>query len=429
MIDPRDGTVDAWAVVDLGFGDAGKGSVVDFLVRDRGAGLVVRFNGGAQAGHNVVTADGRHHTFAQFGAGSFVDGVQTHLGAAFVLHPGGLAVEARRLERVGVADPLGRLTVDARAAVITPFQQAACRLRELGRGPRAHGTTGVGVGEVRLDEASGCDDGVTAADLRSVDGLRTKLERQRARKLEEMAELRYLPGADDEYAVLADRGMVQIVLETWRSIPIAVLDPEASRERIAAARRVVLEGAQGVLLDQRWGFHPHTTWSDCTFAGALAEVPDRAVCRLGVTRAYATRHGLGPFPTGCDWRLPEPHNASDGWQGDFRVGPLDGVLLRYARQVVGSVDGVVVTCVDRVAEVPEWQVCVGYDTPEGPIDDLELGEPDDWAWREALGQQLASVQPRLAALDPVPYVAEVVQAPVVLTSVGPTASDKRWQGR
>ena len=90
----------AWIVVDLGFGDAGKGGVTDFLARDQRADLVVRFNGGAQAGHNVVTPDGRHHTFSQFGAGTFA-GVRTALGPAFLLHPLAMVVEAEHLVRAG----------------------------------------------------------------------------------------------------------------------------------------------------------------------------------------------------------------------------------------------------------------------------------------------------------------------------------------
>src|ERR1700734_1777495 len=116
-------------VVDLGFGDAGKGLVTDFLVRSLGAGLVVRWNGGAQAGHNVVAPDGRHHTFAQIGAGTFVPGVRTHLAERTIVHPTALGVEAARLAEIGVPDALDRLSVSERALVITPFHQAANRLR------------------------------------------------------------------------------------------------------------------------------------------------------------------------------------------------------------------------------------------------------------------------------------------------------------
>jgi adenylosuccinate synthase len=419
---------DTWIVVDLGFGDCGKGTIVDFLVRDREADLVVRFNGGAQAGHNVITADGRHHTFAQFGAGTFVPGVGTHLGPQFVLHPGAVAVEARVLERVGVRDALSRLTVDERAPVVTPFQQAAGRLRELGRGAHGHGTTGVGVGEVRLDQAMGCDDVVYTADLRSQDVLADKLERQRQRKREEMDELRDVPGTDDELQVLADRDLVRVVLDTWHMLRLQVLDPDAAARRIAGAKRLVMEGAQGVLLDQRWGFHPYTTWSDCTFEGAEALIAGRERFRLGVVRAYATRHGPGPFPSEQPhWPLPEPHNANHGWQGRFRVGALDGVLLRYATTVVGGVDGTALTCLDRIREIPTgFRVCVGYTTPDGPVDRLAPGDADDWSHREELGRRLMDVVPQLEEAEPEAFVTHHA-GEVVLTSAGTTAKEKRWR--
>ena len=138
-------------VVDLGFGDAGKGLVTDALVRRDGAGLVVRYNGGAQAGHNVVTREGQHHTFAQFGAGSFVPGVRTFLAHPFVLHPTALLVEGDLLRARGVGDIFERLRVSERARVITPFHQAMNRLRELARGEARHGSCGVGVGETVQD--------------------------------------------------------------------------------------------------------------------------------------------------------------------------------------------------------------------------------------------------------------------------------------
>ena len=115
----------ASAVVDLGFGDSGKGLATDWLVRTTGADVVVRFNGGAQAGHNVVTPDGRHHTFSQLGAGSFVEGVRTFLSRDVVVHPTALVREAAVLAERGVPDPLARVAVSERALVITPFHQAA----------------------------------------------------------------------------------------------------------------------------------------------------------------------------------------------------------------------------------------------------------------------------------------------------------------
>ncbi|HEY7215209.1 MAG TPA: adenylosuccinate synthetase, partial [Thermoanaerobaculia bacterium] len=136
----------AFLLVDLGFGDAGKGLLTDFLVRRSGATVVVRYNGGAQAGHNVVTPDGRHHTFAQLGSGSFVAGVRTFLSRHVVVHPTALLAEAAALRAKGVGDALDRVRLSERALVITPFHQAAGRLRELARGAARHGSCGVGVG-------------------------------------------------------------------------------------------------------------------------------------------------------------------------------------------------------------------------------------------------------------------------------------------
>src|SRR5664279_3027640 len=99
----------AYIVLDLGFGDCGKGLLTDFLARRTSAGLVVRYNGGAQAGHNVVAPDGRHHTFSQFGSGTFIPGVKTYLSKYVLIHPGALLVEGNILEKLGVRDAFSRL--------------------------------------------------------------------------------------------------------------------------------------------------------------------------------------------------------------------------------------------------------------------------------------------------------------------------------
>ena len=156
----------AIAVVDLGFGDAGKGLLTDFLTRRTSAEVIVRFNGGAQAGHNVVTADGRHHTFAQMGAGSFSPGVRTFLSRDVVVHPTALLVEARVLATKGVPDALLRIAMSERSLVVTPFHQAANRLRELARNEARHGSCGVGVGETVRLAGMHPEDAVRAGDLR-----------------------------------------------------------------------------------------------------------------------------------------------------------------------------------------------------------------------------------------------------------------------
>ena len=177
--------VKAIIVVDLGFGDSGKGTITDALVRQTDAAWVVRFNGGAQAGHAVVTGDGREHIFSQFGAGTFVPGVRTYLSRFMVLHPGGLLREAEVLEKKGVEEPLSRVVIDPGAKVITPFHQAANRLREILRGDSRHGSCGLGVGETMHHSLEHPEEAVVAGDLSHPDRLFRKLCRVQQRYYDE----------------------------------------------------------------------------------------------------------------------------------------------------------------------------------------------------------------------------------------------------
>lgn len=231
----------AWVVLDLGFGDAGKGLVVDALVRRTGARTVLRFNGGAQAGHNVVTEEGRHHCFAQVGAGSFLPGVRTVLGPEVVVHPTALGVELAVLRDKGLAP---RVEIFAAARLVSPWHQALNRLRELSRRER-HGSCGVGIGEVVRD-ALACEP-LRAGDLRDPRRLAEKAELLR-RRLAEAAQALTAdgPAAEAERRVFAPATVTRWV-ELACAVEATVLDaPELGGD-------VVAEGAQGLLLDEHIG--------------------------------------------------------------------------------------------------------------------------------------------------------------------------------
>src|SRR5215213_5251193 len=142
----------AFLTVDLGFGDAGKGSIVDFLTHEHAAHTVVRYNGGAQAAHRVVTAGAnpREHVFAHFGSGTLA-GAATHLSRFMLLDPLAMLAEEQHLRELGVDDAFERTTIDEQALVLTPFQRAVNRLRELARGDARHGSCGMGIGETMVD--------------------------------------------------------------------------------------------------------------------------------------------------------------------------------------------------------------------------------------------------------------------------------------
>lgn len=423
----------AFIVADLGFGDSGKGTITDALVRREHARLVVRWNGGAQAGHTVVTDDGRTHTFSQLGAGTFVPGVRTHLAEDVVVHPTGLVVEARHLVEKGVPDALARLTIAESARITTPYHQAAGRLRELARGAGAHGTCGVGVGETIRDAIEAGEDVIRMRDLRKKRIRRVlPIARERLRASVEPVDGE---AAEAELAILDDEEVGDRWLEAARAL-IPNVVPDEQLDVMLAEGTTVLEGAQGILLDERFGLHPHTTWSDCTPSAAVKLLSrhgfDGEIRRIGVTRTYTTRHGAGPFPSeDRTLVLPEPHNPSDGWQGRFRVGALDLVLLRYAARVAGPLDQLAVTHCDHAAG---RVLAVAYDgardttffvhDADGLAVDLRHG---DLAHQERLGRALANVRPILVASTAKTLpdrIAAAIGVPLRITSHGPRASDK-----
>ena len=390
------------SLLGLGFGDCGKGLFTDHLCGAWQAHTVVRFNGGAQAGHNVLLADGRHHTFSQFGAGSFHAGVASVLASPVVVHPTALRVEEEALRRVGVTDAFARLRIDARCRVTTPFHQAAGRLREWARGAAAHGTCGVGVGETVRQALPAPGDALRYGDL--VHRARTleKLEASRMALRREFADMAPSdPEAAQELALLADASLAQRWLDA--AAPCVRLSPPASADaigaRLARPGTVLFEGAQGVLLDEWRGFHPHTTWSTISAAAVEAVLHDAGidapVQHLGVLRSYLTRHGPGPLPThdrALDARFAEPHNADEGWQGAFRRGHPDAVLLRYALAAAGRLDGLVASHLDAIDGVGlHW--CTGYRADGTHVASLPFSDKPDLDHQHALTRLLQGAQP------------------------------------
>ena len=403
-------------VVDLGYGDAGKGTVVDWLCATRPVHAVVRFNGGGQAAHNVVLPDGRWHTFAQFGAGTFRPGVRTHLSRFMVVDPLALAVEADHLAAVGVPDALDRLTVDGAALLTTPYHRAANRAREVARGADRHGSCGMGVGETMAYDLAYPGEAPRVGDCVTPAVLRQRLAALRDRLTAELGPLDAPPVDDCVTAFTAFAERVSIVDGNHLTT-------------LLRSGTCVFEGAQGVLLDEWHGFHPYTTWSTTTFTNAerlLAEADmSGTATRLGVLRTATTRHGPGPLVTE-DPTLPfaDPRNPTNPWQGRFRFGHFDAVAHRYALEVAGGVDGLALTHLDLAG--PQLRICRRYDwtarLAPGPAGDLDR--------QAALTGRLLRSRPGYdePPRDWVATVEDELACPVVLTSHGPTAEDKSVRG-
>ena len=379
---------------------------------------VVRFNGGAQAAHNVV-ADGIHHTFAQFGSGTLA-GVPTYLSERMLIEPIALAAEAEALEGKGVRNPLSMLTVHPDALLTTPIHVAANRTREDARGTGRHGSCGLGIGETAWYATQ------NSAAPRVRDSLDPVVLRHKLNALARYYEPLIDQGGHTHASVDA---MTELYTEFAGAVRIAGTSHLAE---LAGNRRLVFEGAQGALLDEWRGFHPHTTWSTTTPANAqaiLSSIGRPAGYVLGVLRTYQTRHGAGPFPSeDCTLarRRPEPHNDTGVYQGGWRVGHLDPVLLRYAISVCGRVDGLALTHLDLIGASRSVQE---YRYRDHAISKLPLGPATDLDHQAKLTHLLSASTPVLDVMpDEAPQfsgrVERLLGVPVVLRSDGPDRKNR-----
>ncbi len=455
----------ALLIADLGYGDAGKGSIVDYLTRLHRAHTVVRYNGGAQAAHNVVESTGRHHTFAQFGSGTCHPGTRTHLSRCMLVNPLSMLKEEQHLRSIGIADAFQRTSIDAAALIITPFQQSANRLQELARASGRHGSCGMGIGETMSDFLRYGEQILVAGDLLHAATVLKKLRFIREIKRAQIEAIRpSLPQTEQaaqELRTFSDPQIIEDCTNFYRYLAgqVQIVDERYLGKLLEQPGTVIFEGAQGVLLDEWYGFHPYTTWSTTTFANAerLLQGVDYtgAAIRLGVLRAYATRHGAGPFVTedaNLTTTLPDAHNGNNPWQQIFRVGYVDLVATQYALHVAGRVDGLAVTHLDRLAELPDWKICTEYEYQGQVPDDfadyfqargrtiqqIKVCQPPNLAYQERLTQLLWNCAPIYQAFTPQrsgasahdnaeEYLALIehwLKVPAAIASFGPTASEK-----
>ncbi len=421
--------------VDLGFGDSGKGAWVDFLTREYKANLVIRYSGGSQCGHNVQLPNGRRHTFSQFGAGTFA-GAYTYLGLQVIVNPYALAKEAKALYDAGVNDIARRLHFHPKCLITTVFHQFMNRLKEVARSsdPNSidrHGSCGHGIGETRSYWLKHGDDAIFAEDLDKPRVMHAKLELLRQRMLlglEPIADS--LPRTAQEkynlYALnpLNEMAVLNRLAKSHMTMSMHVPGFEDSE------RPVIFEGAQGILLDEYYGFHPHTTWSTVGPHHALEMVYDMGFdecCVLGITRTYTTRHGAGPLPTYDEEltrNLTDPGNPFNEWQGNMRCGHLDLPLLRYAVDCCGGLDGVLLSHMDKING--DWKVCTEYHKG-GSFFQPQAQVLPSLTKQQVLGEYLQKVKPVLESVTPERLQRLLIDriGPLYGAANGPTHQDRQ----
>ena len=414
----------AFIVVGLGYGDEGKGLVTDHLVREHNAIGVVRYNGGAQAAHNVVLPDGRHHTFSQFSAGTFA-GARSYMSEYTLVNPTYMMVEATELATKVSWAPFSRMAVHGEALITTPLHMAANRIRESLRGKGRHGTCGMGIGETVQMAKKGYT--LRAMDLHDSQKTREILyaiQDAYRRELQNDMIKAGLIGSKDAEDLLSFR-TIQDTLYAYRVF--AKVCPMFEGWDLDPNDTYIFEGAQGVLLDQYNGFHPHTTWSDTRAVNALNIAPEATV--IGVMRSYMTRHGAGPLmseDSSLLSRFPEEHNVSTGIQGAWRTGWTDLGALEYALEVQ-NVDELAVTHLDHVKG--DWKVYPAGNTymvpprPNMPRKDWEFERAFQLRrFRQALDFDLMEFE-NFGPADLMALIEAHTDLDVTICSHGPTYRD------
>jgi adenylosuccinate synthase len=417
-------------IVGAQWGDEGKGKIVDLYTES--AELVVRYAGGPNAGHTLVVGDDKI-VVRLLPSGILREGTVSVLGQGMVVDPVVLIGEIDELKRRGHTAVEKRLVLSDRAHLILPYHVLIDTLRETTAPEgRALGTTKKGIGPAYEDKAR--RNGVRAGDLRDL----PRLEERIRAALEAWAPtIAALGGAvPDVKALMAD-----LAVAAQRLVPILGDASSIVDAAIRGKKRVMLEGAQGTLLDIDHGTYPFVTSSSATAGGAATGTgigPNRIDTVIGITKSYTTRVGSGPFPTELSdadgTHLREVGAEFGSVTGrPRRTGWLDLPALRYAARVNGF-DGLALTKLDVLTGLARIKVCVAYDTPAGRVTDLPidlLDRPGELTpvyeehpgWTERLeGARVLDDLPA-AARSYIRYIEEAAGVPLYLVSVGPRRTE------
>ncbi|MAE70970.1 MAG: adenylosuccinate synthase [Gemmatimonadetes bacterium] len=414
----------AAVVVGAQWGDEGKAKVIDYLTER--ADIIARFQGGANAGHTVVV-EGRKFVFHLVPSGVLYPDKICVIGNGVVVDPLALLDEIEQIRQRGI-ETEGRVLLSSKAHLILPVHKALDGAMERSKGERSIGTTGRGIGPAYSEKAQ--RGGIQAAELLDVGRLRERLVAvlERGNRLLER--------------VFGEEGVeIDEVLERYSDAAgrLASSIRDTSRlldEAMRAGHRVLLEGAQGTMLDIDHGTYPFVTSSNPTAGGACLGTgigPSRVGRVVGIAKAYATRVGHGPFPTELEGEMGE---RLRDWGGEYgattgrprRCGWFDAVALRYAARVNG-LDELAVTKLDVLDRVDEIAVCTGYRIDGRELDDVPL-RSDEWEGIEPIYEWLPgwkSETSGLRKLEELPgrarayleRIGALTGVPVGLVSVGP----------
>jgi adenylosuccinate synthase len=421
-------------VVGAQWGDEGKGKIVDWL--SERADIVVRFQGGHNAGHTLVI-DGATYKLALLPSGVVRPGKLSVIGNGVVLDPWHLANEIEGLKKQGIDVTPQNLKIAENATLILPLHRELDQLRESSAGGQKIGTTGRGIGPAYEDKVG--RRAIRVQDLKNLHNLGPKVDRL---LVHHNALRRGLgqPEIDKDVLIRELTAIAPKVLPYMDTV-WALLDHERR-----AGKRILFEGAQGALLDIDHGTYPYVTSSN-TVAGQAAAGsgmgPAGIGYILGLAKAYTTRVGSGPFPTellDADGK-PDAIGKLLGERGkEFgvntgrarRCGWFDACLVRQVIKVSG-INGVALTKLDILDPLPEIKVCTGYELDGERLDRLPAGQNQQArvkpiyetleGWNASTAGARSWAQLPAQAIKYVKRIEELIECPVTLLSTSPERED------
>ncbi len=409
-------------VIGAQWGDEGKGKITDLL--SKSADVVVRYQGGVNAGHTVVVK-GQTFKLHLIPSGILHPETQCIIGSGTVIDPGVLIQELDQLESLNISTR--NLLISETAHVTMPYHRLIDRASEERRGIHKIGTTGRGIGPTYADKSERT--GIRVLDLMDAVSLRQQLHRTIASKNVILEKLYDLPPLDpeaviEEYLEYADRLRPHVVDSSLKIY-----------EAVQRRRNILFEGAQGTLLDLDHGTYPYVTSSNpvaggaCVGAGVGPTMIDRVI---GVAKAYTTRVGEGPFPTEIHGEMGEilcDRGAEFGTTTGRkrRCGWFDAVIGRYAVRING-LDCLAVTKLDVLDEVEEIKVCVAYDLDGKRCEDFPSNARHFAqcqpiyktlpGWKRPTDQCRTLDDLPRQALDYLKFLAELMEVPIAIVSLG-----------
>ena len=415
-------------VVGAQWGDEGKGKIVDWL--SERADVVVRFQGGHNAGHSVVV-DGVRHALHLVPCGILHPGTDNVVGNGVVVDPWALMDEIAKITAQGVPITPDNLRIAENATLILPLHREMDNLREAAAGAGKIGTTGRGIGPAYEDKIG--RRAIRVQDLKNLSTLGAKVDRILAHH---NALRRGMGHAEvDRAKLIAELEGIAPKILPYMDVVWDLLDKKRK-----AGKRILFEGAQGALLDIDHGTYPFVTSSNTVAANAATGSgmgPRGVGYVLGIAKAYTTRVGSGPFPT----ELMDAIGEKIGERGrEFgtvtgrkrRCGWFDAVLVRQVAKVSG-IDGIALTKLDVLDGFDEIKVCIGYDLDGERLDRLPAGENaqsrikpiyetfEGWS-QSTCGARTWNDLPA-QAVKYVRHIEELIECPVTLLSTSPERDD------